>query len=74
MHPFVGQNYGAGQLTRCRKTLKLSMLEAAAALGATIVLVLLSGHFLLSLFNRDPAVIAIGYTRLVYILRRTRSP
>ena len=64
---FVGQNYGAGQLTRCRKTLKLSMLEAAAALGATIVLVLLSGHFLLSLFNRDPAVIAIGYTRLVYI-------
>lgn len=64
---FVGQNYGAGQLTRCRKTLKLSMLEAAAALGATIVLVLLSGHFLLSLFNRDPEVIAIGYTRLVYI-------
>ena len=64
---FVGQNCGAGQPERCKKTLKLSLLEAAAALGATILLVLLSGHFLLSLFNRDPAVIAIGYTRLVFI-------
>ena len=64
---FVGQNYGAGQAARCKKTLKLSLLEAAAALGATILLALLSGHFLLSLFNRDPEVVAIGYTRLVYI-------
>ena len=64
---FVGQNYGAGQPARCKKTLKLSLLEAAAALGATILLALLSGHFLLSLFNRDPEVVAIGYTRLVYI-------
>ena len=64
---FVGQNYGAGQPARCKKTLKIAFLEDSAALGATILLVLLSGRFLLSLFNRDPAVIEIGYTRLVLI-------
>lgn len=64
---FVGQNYGAGQPARCKKTLKIAFLEDSVALGTTILLVLLSGRFLLSLFNRDPAVIEIGYTRLVLV-------
>ena len=64
---FVGQNYGAGKLDRCRKTLVLCLVEDALASGIAILLVLGSGHFLLSLFNRDPEVIALGYTRLMTV-------
>ena len=64
---FVGQNYGAGKLQRCRKTLLLCLLEDAAASGLAIALVLGSGRFLLSIFNRDPEVISIGYTRLTIV-------
>lgn len=64
---FVGQNYGAGQISRCRKTLLLCLLEDAIATAAAIALVLVSGRFLLSIFNNDPEVIEIGYLRLVII-------
>ena len=64
---FVGQNYGAGQIKRCRKILALSILEDAIACGVSISVILFSGKFLLSLFNNDPQVIALGYTRLVMI-------
>lgn len=64
---FVGQNYGAGQLDRCRKTLVLCLIEDAIATGAAIALVLALGRFLLSIFNSDPQVIELGYTRLVMV-------
>ena len=64
---FVGQNYGAGKLDRCRKTLVLCLVEDTVASGLAIMLVLCSGRFLLSLFNRDPEVISIGYTRLMVV-------
>lgn len=64
---FVGQNYGAGKLERCRKTLVLCLVEDTIASGLAILLVLCSGRFLLSLFNRDPEVISIGYTRLMMV-------
>ena len=65
---FVGQNYGAGQIRRCRKTMQLSLLEDAAATFLAVALVLLSARPLLAIFNSDPEVIAIGYTRLATIL------
>ena len=61
---YVAQNYGAGQIRRCRKTLYLCLIEDAVSLGATVALVLLTGRFLLSIFNNDPQVIALGYDRL----------
>ena len=64
---FVGQNFGAGQLKRCRKVLLLSLLEDFIATATAIALILVSGHALLSIFNSDPDVIAIGYTRLIII-------
>lgn len=64
---FVGQNYGAGQLDRCKKTLRCAYVEDALATGAAIALVLAAGKTLLALFNRDPEVIACGYTRLTVI-------
>ncbi len=65
---FVGQNYGAGQIKRCKKILLLCILEDAIASAAVISLVLLSGRLLLSIFTNDPEVIEIGYTRLLIIL------
>ena len=64
---FTGQNYGAGQLKRCRKVLLLCIVEDFIATAATIILVLLSGKVLLSIFNDDPQVISIGYTRLLVV-------
>ncbi|WP_456107812.1 MATE family efflux transporter [Ruminococcus sp.] len=64
---FVGQNYGAGNMRRCRKVLGLCLAEDAIASAAAIGLILVSGKFLLSIFNRDPEVIQIGYVRLVTI-------
>lgn len=64
---FVGQNYGAGKIERCKKTLYLSLIEDAVATVSAILLVLFSGKFLLSLFSSDPKVIEIGYMRLIII-------
>lgn len=64
---FVGQNYGAGKIKRCKKTLALSLIEDAIATATTILIILLAGRFLLSIFNNDPKVIEIGYTRLIII-------
>lgn len=61
---FVGQNYGAGKIDRCKKTLALSLIEDAIATAAAICIVLLSGRFLLSIFNNDPQVVELGYLRL----------
>ena len=61
---FVGQNYGAAQIDRCRKTLKLCIIENIIVTGATMLVMLLSGRFLIGLFNNDPEVIEIGFTRL----------
>ena len=64
---FVGQNYGAGQLKRCRRTLLLALAESFAASAIAIGLVLLTGRSLLAIFNSDPEVVEIGYTRLVIV-------
>lgn len=64
---FVGQNYGAGRLDRCRKALILCLVEDLIASACAIGLVLLCGKSLLAIFNNDPEVIAIGYTRLLII-------
>ena len=64
---FVGQNFGANKLDRCKKTLFLCLIEDAIASGTAILIVLITGKFLLSIFNNDPEVIEIGYTRLVII-------
>lgn len=64
---FVGQNYGAGQLGRCKRTLLLCLIEDLIASAAVIALVLLAGKQLLAVFNNDPEVISIGYTRLLMV-------
>lgn len=65
---FVGQNYGAGKIKRCRKVMFLCLGEGIVFLGAAIFLILFFGKPLLSLFNRDPQVIDVGYVRLMTLM------
>lgn len=64
---FVGQNYGAGNLQRCRKVLRVCIIEGYIASGISIAFVLGFGRNLLSIFNTDAEVIELGYLRLCVI-------
>lgn len=65
---FVGQNNGAGDMERCRKTLGLCFLETAIAQTTNLTLIYFFGRHFLSLFTQDPEVIEVGYSRLLIIL------
>jgi len=64
---FVGQNYGAGDIARCRRTLRITLLVDAAFTAAACLLILGFASPLLSVFNKNPDVIRYGTTRLRYI-------
>ena len=65
---FTGQNYGANKYSRCRQALKISLLEGAITLVISIGIVLISGKYLLAIFNNDTKVIELGYTRLILVM------
>lgn len=65
---FTSQNYGAGQLDRCRKVYRLSLGEDALALLVSASFVILFGKQLIAIFNNDAEVIETGYIRLVMIM------
>lgn len=65
---FVGQNFGAGKLQRCKKTLLLCIVEGIAALAVAITAILFFGKSLLAIFNDDPEVVSTGYIRLMMIM------
>lgn len=64
---FVGQNYGASQIDRCRKALKLCLIESVIATACAVCIALLSGKYLIALFNNDPEVIRLGMVRMKFI-------
>lgn len=65
---FVGQNYGAGKLPRCKRILLICLAEDIIATALAIATILFTGKYLLVFFNNDPEVINLGYIRLVVIL------
>ena len=65
---FVGQNFGAGELQRCKRTLVLCLVEGILTLSIAITTILFFGSPLLAIFNNNPAVIEIGYTRLLIVM------
>lgn len=65
---FVGQNFGAKEIQRCRKALALCLAEGMAALLLAIAVILSFGRPLLAIFNNDPQVIEAGYIRLVTLM------
>lgn len=64
---FVGQNYGARQLTRCRKILRLCFLEDALCTGSYIVIMFCFGDKLIGLISDDSEVISLGYARAMIV-------
>ena len=65
---FVSQNYGAGNLPRCREVTRWSLrlnIVAMLVLGALILFFMRS---LLRIFNADPTVVEIGVIRIVYVV------
>lgn len=65
---FVGQNYGAGNVKRCKRIFGLCLLEGMLTLAAAIGLLLCFGKNLLALFNNDPKVVETGFIRLMMVM------
>lgn len=65
---FVGQNYGAGNLERCRKVTRISLFMDVGITTVVSLVILLFGVPLLKIFNKDPAIASIGIVRLRFIL------
>ncbi|MDE6670752.1 MAG: MATE family efflux transporter [Ruminococcus sp.] len=64
---FVGQNYGAGKDDRCRRALKLCLIQCFVCTATVSGIILLFARPLLHIFNSDSEVISVGYIRLCYI-------
>ena len=65
---FVGQNFGAGELQRCKRTMLLCLAEGVTVLAVAIGVVLFFGKSLLAVFNNDPQVVEVGYIRLMTVM------
>ena len=65
---FVGQNFGARKIERCKQTLKVCLIEDGLVVIAFTALAVGLGRWLLSLFNPDPNVVSIGYIRVCSII------
>ena len=63
----TGQNYGAKKIDRCKKTLKLCMLEGIVIEGLMVLTLIVFGKQLIAIFNPDPELVEIGYVRIVLI-------
>jgi MATE efflux family protein len=65
---FVSQNYGAGNLPRCREVTRWSLRLNIIAMLVLGALILLFMRPLLRIFNGDPAVVEISVIRIVYVV------
>ena len=65
---FTGQNYGARKFDRCKKSLKLCLLEGIVIEGLMVAFLLFFGRNLIAIFKPgNPELIEIGYIRVMFI-------
>ena len=64
---YVSQNYGAGNIDRCRKATRLCAVSGMILSVIFIAFVLLFARFFLGLYSPDPAVIEYGLIRFKYL-------
>ncbi len=64
---FTGQNFGAWKLDRCKKSLKLCLIEGIIIEGLMVTMLLFAGKSMLSVFTSNPELIEIGYVRVLFI-------
>ena len=65
---FTGQNFGAGDIKRCKKTLLVCMVESEIVVAVIVLAVIFLGREMVGLFNGDPEVVSLGYQRLFIII------
>jgi len=64
---FTGQNMGAGKMERVKKGLRTALYISGATSLLTTLVVVVFGWHLISMFNSDPAVVAIGARYLLIV-------
>ncbi len=65
---FIGQNYGARKMERCRRVFRLTLGLAALTMGLIGYLFVWQQTFFISLFTSDPAVIPFASERMELLL------
>ena len=65
---FGSQNYGAGNLERCRRVLQISLIYSTVILIVLNVLIAWQRNFFLAPFTSDPNVLAYAGERIVAVL------
>ncbi len=65
---FISQNFGAGQLDRCRRARRLCLIYSTVSSGALNVLIMWNSGLFLTPFTTDPEVLAFGAERIVSVL------
>lgn len=65
---FIGQNYGARQMDRCKQVTRICMIQDIIVTLIISVLILFFDHTLLGIFNGDAAVITYGSIRLFWVV------
>jgi putative MATE family efflux protein len=65
---FVGQNYGANKLDRCRSILRCALIEGAILTGLFSIICIIFKNPLISIFTTDPQVAEIAKIRLTILL------
>lgn len=61
---FVSQNYGAGQLKRCRRTLKISILYSIVSCAACNLIITWKSGLFLSIFSTEPTTLSFASVRI----------
>ena len=65
---FTGQNYGARKFDRCKRSLKLCLVEGIVVEGLMVSFLLFFGRDLIAIFRPgDPELVEIGYIRVMFI-------
>ena len=65
---FISQNYGAGQIERCKRIFRLTMLLSVVCCGLLNVLFVWQKHFAISFFTSSPEVFHYAALRMNIVL------
>lgn len=64
---FVGQNFGAGYIKRCKQSMIVSLIEGLISLAIMDLIMVFLGKYIISIFNDDKDVIKYAYMRLLFM-------
>lgn len=65
---FIGQNFAAGKLDRCRRITKMCILEALCCMICLIALFFIFDDFWIGLYTSDPTVAEYAKIRMMHVL------